>query len=123
MNTQERRQDIYNRVKAHLLKQGQRASIAGEGCMYRLVLEDGTVLKCAIGGLIPDDKYDPKWEGKAAWGLISKQSFRDATGFYTEDGGAGTGFAKQLQEIHDEWTPDHWEEQLRDLAHRFNLQP
>jgi hypothetical protein len=40
-----------------------------ESCMYRFTTEDGRTLKCAIGHLIPDEKYDSMMEGKGIGGL------------------------------------------------------
>ena len=51
------------RVRAHLLAQGQQASSLQGSCRYRLVMPDETVLKCAIGCLIVDEAYDPLMEG------------------------------------------------------------
>jgi hypothetical protein len=52
--------EVFDRVKAHLLAQGKKAANGpGEGCQYRT--RGG--LKCAVGCLIPDDVYDPTFEG------------------------------------------------------------
>lgn len=53
------KQQIFDTVATHLLKQGKPALSAEGYCRYRT--DDG--LKCAVGVLIPDDKYDPKIEG------------------------------------------------------------
>lgn len=55
------KQEIFDRTAAHLLAQGEPASISGD-CMYRT--PNG--LKCAVGALIPDEVYhrfdiDPKY--------------------------------------------------------------
>lgn len=52
------RQETFDIVVAALIQQG-RPSVSSEGCMYR---GDGD-LKCAVGHLIPDDKYTPYFEG------------------------------------------------------------
>lgn len=56
-------QQVYDTIASHLLAQGKPARINIKSivqCAYRT--DQG--LKCAIGCLIPDDKYDPKMEGK-----------------------------------------------------------
>lgn len=74
MNTQE----VFDKVARHLAEQGRRAHNGG-GCMYRTV-DNGVVLRCAVGALIGDEQYD-KWafdlvqkgeilEGKTVDGLI-----------------------------------------------------
>jgi len=56
-------QDIYNAVVNHLVTQARPAMTRdGIVCQYRL--EDGdTMLKCAVGGILPDDIYTPEMEG------------------------------------------------------------
>lgn len=55
-------QEVYDFVVNHLRTQGCRAMTVIDGrlqCAYRG--KNGT--KCAVGALIPDDVYDPEWEG------------------------------------------------------------
>lgn len=54
------KQQIFDTVATHLLKQGEAATSHGR-CRYRT--ESG--LMCAVGCLIPDEKYTPKIEGRA----------------------------------------------------------
>lgn len=51
-------QEIFDTCLTHLRAQGQRALNDRGTCQYRA--DDG--LKCAIGALIPDDKYNPNFE-------------------------------------------------------------
>ena len=55
-----KKQEVFNKVAAHLLAQGKPA-LKGEDCVYRS--KDG--LKCAIGCLIPDENYTPEMERKS----------------------------------------------------------
>lgn len=62
------KQDIFDRVVAHLLTQGKPAATPIGKCCYRL---NGTklskgALACGIGALIPDDLYDERLEDTAA---------------------------------------------------------
>jgi hypothetical protein len=61
------RQELYNTMCRRTYEQGAR-SIGGDMCMYRG--ENG--LKCAFGQIIPDDRYDPRWEGKNARCIIPR---------------------------------------------------
>jgi hypothetical protein len=60
------KQEIFDHVLTHLRKQGKPAineTDSGEDiCAYRT--DDG--LKCAVGCLIPDDKYNEDLEGRSA---------------------------------------------------------
>lgn len=59
-------QETFDIVARALIKQGRPAFDnlrTGGACRYRFALEDGTILKCAAGHLIPDEKYDPRMEG------------------------------------------------------------
>lgn len=57
------RQAVFNRVVNHLLNQNQhcRSEISGV-CRYREI-KGSTTFRCAIGALIPDDRYDSAFEG------------------------------------------------------------
>lgn len=55
-------QEVYDTVVNHHRTQGRQATSNGS-CRYRTA--DG--LKCAIGCLIPDDKYDSTFEGKGVY--------------------------------------------------------
>ena len=56
-------QQVYDTVAAHLLTQGRPAKIVIKSvarCAYR----DHQGFRCAVGCLIPDDRYDPAMESK-----------------------------------------------------------
>ena len=59
------RQEVYNTVRDHLLKQRVKGVDDYGSCAYRS--ENG--LKCAIGALIKDEYYDPCFEGKGVYEL------------------------------------------------------
>lgn len=61
-------QDIFDRVVTHLFTQKKQSKEPARGstpccCRYRYKSDDGTVLKCAIGCLIPDSEYKEGFEG------------------------------------------------------------
>lgn len=56
------KQEIYEKVKTHLLAQGRRANnVNGSGCYLRS--PENPALKCAVGVLIDDEFYKPEMEG------------------------------------------------------------
>lgn len=108
--------EIFNKVKTHLLTQGERAAeqvgpnkedVAS--CSYRI-----GELKCAIGCLIPDELYTPKIEG---WNvsnidLPSRQStllkgVLVKSGLNVADHEI-RNMLEHLQEIHDSLDPSEW---------------
>lgn len=76
-------------------------------CRYRS--EGG--LSCAVGCLIPDEKYNESLEGKTildpeVWGLFQAEE---------------TGLLSSLQDVHDCFTPSCWCGELLRVARRFGL--
>jgi hypothetical protein len=63
------KQEIFDTVALHLIKQGKQSADATGDCFYRS--PDG--LKCAVGCLIPDEVYRPEMEGKNIYQLIDKK--------------------------------------------------
>lgn len=100
-------QELFDAVVKHLQTQGEPAySQTLEGCFYRLKHVDGTVTKCAIGGLIPDDKYCESFEHK---GISAGYDNRDKPQWNTNILDAASilpgqyKLALDLQVAHDEW--------------------
>jgi hypothetical protein len=56
-------QEVFNKVAVHLFKQGQRCVNTRGQCLYRGAKAADSPDRCAIGALIPDDKYDDILEG------------------------------------------------------------
>jgi len=110
-------QELFDRVATHLLMQGRRAMRGGMGsdyCAYRS--PDG--LTCAIGCLIPDERYDPELEGQSA----TSYAVLNAAGLTGEQ----ARLASVLQHIHDDPSVEAvegWASDLRELAIRFDLNP
>ncbi len=109
-------QEIYSKVRAHLLTQGQKSRVGGArgSCKYRT--PGG--LKCAIGCLIPDDCYSPQLEGQIL--IISDDITNLITELYGEQ---SLGLLYELQVLHDGTEADTWEEGLNELAAEYNLEP
>ena len=103
-------QAMFDKVVRHLRKQGQKAT-DDQSCLYRKVTEEGKVLKCAVGCLIPESKYDPKME-RSGLDTIREQ-FPKALPKLTE---YQFGILKDLQCVHDLDEVDQWEDEFRDIA-------
>ena len=105
--------DVFDAVKKHLLTQNRRASFFSdniERCRYRVETEEGEVLKCAIGCLIPDDLYDKDFETNSIYdlrneGIIPQHLIR---------------ILAELQIIHDVRSPADWRKSLTELSQNYN---
>ncbi len=117
-------QQLFDIVSKHLLKQGRRSVNAYGSCRY--YGDDG--LKCAIGCLIPENKYNKEFEGK----IITEKIPMDEVDLMNTNGhkpicdAAGIGedqvkLALALQRIHDEGSPQNWGASLESVAKKFKL--
>ena len=115
------KQEVFNLVARALAKQGVKSIAAVDDprfihmtennkpmCLYRG--PNGT--KCAIGHLIPDDKYTPDIEGE---NIYNKQEV------LPKGVGKHIDFLLELQDIHDEYPPEEWERQFALLADAHKL--
>ena len=117
-------QEIFDKVATHLIAQGKQSlgywrqtewSQPALGCAYR---GDGGTM-CAAGCLIPDDEYDPVFEGMP-WNCIAQEvpSFANASVEVHNLIGS-------LQTVHDDekyWeTPETLKEALETVANRYSL--
>lgn len=147
-----RLQDIYNTVRTHLLTQNaksmrpSRLPAGDPQCAYR----GSGGMKCAVGVLIPDEKYSPSMEGYSvhraatadAAGVTRVNDGADATaGLMCGDGDViGVGrdaftpepplmwFSKKemnlllaLQNCHDVREVHEWKEELDRIARQHGL--
>lgn len=99
-------QEVFDQVKAHLLQQNEQSIDEFLGCMYRY-----KNLKCAAGSLISDEEYDSNlenqsWQFLYSLGKVPKEHNMLIAG---------------LQIIHDEYPPDEWEEELKEIAEINNF--
>lgn len=121
MHTLPPAQEIFNKVAAHLLKQGRPARNSEDSCRYRT--ESG--LSCAVGCLIPDRLYSPSFEGASAPKVI-KLLYDAGLADWREH----RQLLQELQWVHDECTVlddnsfNIWSlrARLADLADRFKLE-
>lgn len=119
-------QQLYNRVRDHLLRQLERARVydeesGGHRCVYRS--PDG--LKCAVGCLIPDELYDPAIEGV----LIQYGDYemrpveRKLFKLLGDPPDAVVRLLRDLQSTHDGVDVGLWKEKLREIAVNRDLEP
>jgi hypothetical protein len=118
-------QEVYDRIKTHLLTQNKKAQIEitnDEGfivtvCRYRT--PEG--LKCAVGCLIED--YDEEFEGKPVILHFGGQPTR--VGEYLIELGYDYTQLKlmsDLQSAHDSYEVNFWPFELEQVAKKWNLE-
>lgn len=132
-------QAVYNKMREHLLKQMKKAEIEdidGYGkrqmrCVYRT--DEG--LCCAVGGLINPNIPTEPFEGMTIAQLQDIKDRRiantiatfleealEASGINTEDTETLTVLTAG-QDLHDSYTPSHWEEGLNNLERAMKWKP
>ena len=99
-------QEVFDIVSAHLLKQNAK-SIEDGVCKYK----GPNGMMCAVGVLIPDDKYDPIFEGKSVDRIQHKLGFEHNS----------LALLRDLQFIHDYVEVDEWSFNLEICRRRYNL--
>lgn len=86
-------QDVLNKVVAHMRKQ-QMLAMDGDTCAYRV---PGSLNRCAIGALIPDDVYSPDMERQRVEDIITS----DYPALMSIFDGVETDYLSALQRAHD----------------------
>ena len=100
-------QEVFNASAKHLLTQNKTSANHGGSCRYRY-----GDLKCAAGIFITETQYEFKMEG-IAWDDLTKLcNFLDSQ---------HTSLICELQEIHDNFLPIYWKNELNKLAEKLNL--
>lgn len=122
-------QEVYSTVRHHLLTQMKQAADVFEvelspidrtvetSCRYRTA--EG--LTCAVGCLIPDNLYDESLEGSVASGVLDTLQLE--LNMTWDERRRWSAFLDDLQVIHDQSQPEHWETQLNNFAKCRGLQP
>jgi hypothetical protein len=54
-------QELFDVAVAGVIRQGRQSEV-GCSCRYRIFKPDGTTLKCAVGMILPDDRYNPRYD-------------------------------------------------------------
>ena len=99
-------QELFNRVKTHLLNQGAKAvtEVVSDGinmCQYHA--ESG--LKCAVGCLIDAKAYDFSMEGEDINDDLVYNGLRKSG---IDMGGKTLSILRALQHVHDSHEPSEW---------------
>ena len=107
-------QEIFNKVAAHLLRQGKRAVERGK-CVYRT--SEG--LSCAVGCLIAPEAYSALLEEQGAASSDVRAALR-ASGI--EPTYLTMGLLLTLQDLHDKIKPHLWPAELNLIAKGHDLE-
>lgn len=111
-------QEIFDAVATHLLTQKEKSHdyLEPDGklnCTYKSVSDNGTVLHCAVGCLIPEDKYDASFEGRYITALLSYLDLAISRN--------KIDLLIHLQVIHDTTLVSEWYSSLIDIATLYDL--
>ena len=107
------RQEMFDTAAKHLLTQRTRSIGNDNYCNYRG--QQGRM--CAIGPMIPDEKYSPEMEGL----VVGNDVVWNAMGLDSNDRGDLETLARKLQHIHDSSAPTAWPYMLLAVALALNL--
>lgn len=116
MTEQEQKQFTFNKVAEHLLKQGERSRYAAT-CTYKQVIASGSIMRCAVGVLIPDDRYSVDMEGKGIGTVLEEFGAHVLIANACSD----PLFLGKLQYIHDQLQTHDWPEHLAAFATQHGL--
>lgn len=113
-------QEVFNKVLAHLRKQGHAAMDDASTCVYR----GPNSTSCAVGCLLPDNLYDPRIEGKCVNELVSTMAsdFPAIAAFLER---FDIDLLTDLQMAHDGRLADRgisaWEPRMAGIAEQYGL--
>ena len=114
-------QQIFDKVRKHLLNQMEKSISVDGQCAYR----GAKGLMCAIGCLIADEDYDPMIEGKGVK-LVPLSRSGEILSISLDKAGVPRKkniytLLKDLRRIHDNNIPDKWEILLNNVALEHQL--
>lgn len=114
------KQEIFDKVKTHLLRQGKKSlgTVRSEGRVPRYKNDEG--LTCAIGCLLDSDAYSEELEGRSVSEPMVEEALRKS-GVVPEHVDDYT-LLRELQKVHDISPPEWWERKLWDVAQNFDLE-
>lgn len=107
-------QEVYDKMVAHLRKQGKRSVDADYNCMYRS--PEG--LQCAVGCLIEPEEYNEVFENRSFDFIFDR-----CPSFATRIGRMNSNIMGAIQILHDDTDVDvkHWEKHFQDIAKLYKL--
>lgn len=113
------RQEIFDKVVKHLLKQGEKSATIREDEGTRCLYRGPNGLMCAVGCLIPDEEYTDFMEDCPVGGL---PSYCTVGSFVYELVGEHRTLLQDLQHIHDNYEVENWRHLLREYANDHCLE-
>lgn len=110
------RMAVFYTIKNHLLNQMERAIGKNGYCCFR----SPSGLSCAVGCMIPEDRYYPDFESITLVDMHPPATdveieFRDALESNGIDFDRDYPMLEDLQAIHDRKEPHNWEAELKEL--------
>lgn len=117
---------LITHVKEHLLKQGVKSfkQDGGPRCLYRCETDEGVVLKCAIGALMPNSRYRTAMEDVPVDDLVDAypEAFKSILAKFKldlDEQGVTRALLESLQDVHDWYDVPEWEMELDALAAEY----
>ena len=104
-------QEVFDKVVNHLLKQNKKAAKFPNPYRSECMYKNSEGLKCAVGCLIPDDKYQPYMENMRSDEILNEIGLEKLN----------INFIDELQKTHDHFMVREWGERLKHIAEKFNL--
>jgi hypothetical protein len=119
----ETKQDMFNHVATHLMRQREAANGPDGDCVYRNL----GGLRCAVGCLIDDEHYSERLEGlrltaSAVLDAVEGSIGRSIEGRHDTIPCTERVILKRLQGIHDAEDVAVWAYHLRIAAHDYGLE-
>ena len=110
---------IHAKVTKHLLNQGEKSQEGGVAPHNTCVYRSSEGLSCAVGCLIPDDKYNVNLEGQSAYDDDVMEALVSVIGVHPYSVDRKAKMLGRMQYIHDLTDPSTWEEELDALKVEF----
>lgn len=103
-------QELFLKIANHLLTQNEKAK-GKYNCKYKICNEDGKILRCAAGCLIPDEDYNPLFEGNAIGFIKTEDPVTEYfTNRYSDE---QLTVIRKLQLIHDGYNVSNWKNLIK----------
>ena len=107
-------QEIFEKVREHLLTQGEAAVSSDNSCMYKM----HSGLQCAVGCLISDEAYSEKLEGKMVEMELVQEALSKSGIELSND---VIHMLADLQCMHDDEEVETWPKHLDEIGKRYGV--
>ena len=105
------RQELFDALVVHLLRQGERSYEEGKGCRYR----GPNGLKCPVGAALSDLEYKPEMEGKSLLGMAQDGMLPPRLIEHMQLLGV-------MQYVHDVFAVEKWRSAIQEAAMKLGLE-